>query len=253
MYIIFTIILIIILISAIVALIAFITDQLTKEKTDHRPYGPYERYIKRSLDAFLSTGALIVFSPVLLITAILVRIKIGSPILFTQDRPGLNEKIFRLYKFRTMTDQRDENGNMLPDGIRLTQFGKILRATSIDELPELVNIIKGDMSIVGPRPLLIEYLPWYTEKEHRRHEVRPGLTGLAQINGRNNLDWDHRFETDVCYVNHISLWYDVKILFLTIKKVIVKENVSENTRAVEPNLAAQRREQTGNIKKEGLE
>ena len=199
---------------------------------NHKPYGPYERFIKRPLDCLLSLGALIVLSPLLGITAMLVRIKLGSPVLFTQNRPGMidnetgNEKIFKLYKFRSMTDERDEDGNLLPDDIRLTRFGRILRSTSIDELPELLNILKGDMAIVGPRPLLTEYLPYYTEDEHHRHDVRPGLTGLAQVNGRNAIhSWEERFDYDLKYVNHVSFYMDIKVLFLTIYKVLKKSDI----------------------------
>ena len=169
--------------------------------------------------------ALIVLSPVLLIVAILVRIKLGSPIIFKQQRPGKNEKIFTLYKFRTMTEKKDGNGNLLPDAERLTKFGKFLRSTSLDELPELVNILKGDMAIVGPRPLLVKYLPYYTEEEKHRHDVRPGLTGLAQVNGRNNLDWNERFETDLKYVNSISFKGDLTIILNTIKSVLKHNDI----------------------------
>ena len=163
----------------------------------HKPYGPYEKYIKRPMDALLSGFALIVLSPILLVTAILVRVKLGSPVLFTQDRPGRDEKIFKLYKFRTMTDQRDDKGNLRPDADRLTKFGSRLRSTSLDELPELFNIVKGDMSIIGPRPLLVQYLPYYTETEKHRHDVRPGLSGLAQVNGRNLVKWNQRLAYDI--------------------------------------------------------
>ena len=185
----------------------------------------YVKYIKRFLDFILGLIALIVLSPVFLIIAILVRIKLGKPVIFRQQRPGKNEKIFTLYKFRTMTDKKDENGNLLPDSERLTKFGKVLRSTSLDELPELINIIKGNMSIVGPRPLAVKYLPYYTEEERKRHSVRPGLTGLAQINGRNCLDWKKRFEYDVEYVNSISISKDLKIIFKTIIKVFNREDI----------------------------
>ena len=166
--------------------------------------GIYRRYIKRPMDIFLSLCAIIILSPVLLTVAILVRIKLGSPVIFKQERPGLNEKIFTLYKFRTMTDKRDESGELLPDSERLTKFGKMLRSTSLDELPELFNILKGDMSLVGPRPLLIEYLPLYSNHQKRRHEVRPGLSGHAQVNGRNAICWEDKFELDVEYVDNVS-------------------------------------------------
>lgn len=192
----------------------------------HKPYGPYERFIKRPLDCVLSLFALIVLSPLMLITALLVRIKLGSPILFKQSRPGLNEDIFMLYKFRTMTDARDENGLLLSDDIRLTKFGRFLRSTSLDELPELFNILKGDMAVIGPRPLLVDYLTFYTDEEHHRHDVRPGLTGWAQINGRNAIDsWEERFKYDLEYVNHISFAMDIKVLFLTVWKVIKRSDI----------------------------
>ena len=179
----------------------------------------YKKYIKRLLDIILSGMALIVLFPILLIVAILVRTKLGSPVIFHQERPGKDEKIFTLCKFRTMTDGRDENGNLLPDEVRLTKFGKLLRSTSLDELPELWNIFKGDMSIVGPRPLLVRYLPFYTEEERKRHSVRPGLTGYAQVNGRNALNWEDRFAYDLEYVEKCSLALDIKIIFETVGKV----------------------------------
>lgn len=191
--------------------------------------GIYKKYFKRPLDIILALIAIIIFSPVMLIVAILVRINLGSPVIFKQQRPGLNEKIFTLYKFRTMTDERDKNGELLPDSARLTKFGKFLRSTSLDELPELFNILKGDMSIVGPRPLLVEYLPLYNNYQKRRHEVRPGLTGLAQINGRNTINWEERFNLDVEYVDNITFLGDWKIIFLTIKKVLVREGISSGT------------------------
>ena len=186
----------------------------------------YAKYIKRILDFILSLIALIVLSPVLLVVAILVRIKLGSPIIFKQQRPGKDEKIFTLYKFRTMTDKRDIDGNLLPDEYRLTKFGKFLRSTSLDELPELINIIKGDMAIVGPRPLLVEYLPYYTEEEKHRHDVRPGLTGLAQVNGRNLLEWDERLKKDLEYINSISVKNDLFIIFRTIINVIKRKDIA---------------------------
>ena len=191
--------------------------------------GFYEKHIKRLLDFTLSLLALIILSPVLLVTAALVRIKLGSPIIFHQERPGKSEKIFRLYKFRSMTDERDENGNLLPDDQRLTRFGQILRSTSLDELPELWNILRGDMSIVGPRPLLVKYLPLYNEEQRHRHDVRPGLTGWAQANGRNAISWEEKFKLDVWYVQHISFWVDVKVIFMTVKKVFCRDGISSET------------------------
>lgn len=188
--------------------------------------GIYRRFIKRPMDFILSLIAIIVLSPVFLVVAMLVKIKLGSPILFKQQRPGLNEKIFTMYKFRTMTDERDENGELLPDSIRLTKFGRFLRSTSLDELPELFNIIKGDMSIVGPRPLAVIYLPYYNEREKQRHTVRPGLTGLAQINGRNTVNWEERFNYDLEYVKNISLFLDLSIIFKTFLKVFKREGVT---------------------------
>lgn len=190
--------------------------------------GFYEKFLKRPLDLTLSLLALIVLSPVLLLVAILVRIKLGSPIIFKQHRPGLDEKIFNLYKFRTMTNQKDKNGNLLPDEIRLTKFGKFLRSTSLDELPSLINIIKGDLSIVGPRPLLVEYLPLYNKEQRGRHEVRPGLTGLAQVNGRNAIGWEERFKYDINYVFRVSLLGDLRIIVKTIKKVFIRDGISSD-------------------------
>ena len=185
----------------------------------------YRKYIKRILDFTLSLIALIILSPILLITAILVKIKLGSPVIFKQERPGLNEKIFTLYKFRTMTDKKDEEGNLLPDEQRLTKFGKILRSTSIDELPELINILKGDMAIVGPRPQLIRDMLFMTDEQRKRHDVRQGLTGLAQINGRNNLTWEEKIEYDLEYIKNITFVNDVKIIFKTIGKVFKREDI----------------------------
>lgn len=211
----------------------------------------YKNCIKRCLDFLLSLCGIIVLSPVLLVLCILVRMKLGSPVLFRQERPGKNERIFTLCKFRTMTDEKDENGKLLPDAVRLTKFGKFLRATSLDELPELFNILKGDMSIIGPRPLLVSYLPYYSEREKLRHSVRPGLTGLAQASGRNFLDWDRRLEKDVEYVEHLSFRMDMKVLWMTVQTVLGHaEEVAEDTNAVEGNFAEIRRkrlEETGKL------
>lgn len=202
----------------------------------------YKKCIKRCLDFLLSLCGIIVLSPILLILCILVRVKLGSPILFRQERPGQGEKIFTLCKFRTMTDEKDENGKLLPDAVRLTKFGKFLRGTSLDELPELFNILKGDMSIIGPRPLLVSYLPYYSERERLRHSVRPGLTGLAQVSGRNFIDWDRRLAKDVEYVENLSFGMDVKVLWMTVKTVLGHtDEVAEDTNAVEGNFAEIRR------------
>lgn len=180
----------------------------------------YANYIKRILDILLSLSAIIVLSPLLLVLYVLVRVKLGSPVLFKQERPGRNEEIFTLCKFRTMTDKRDEKGELLSDERRLTKFGRLLRSTSLDELPELFNILKGDMSLIGPRPLLVRYLPWYTEEERHRHDMRPGLTGLAQVNGRNALGWEERFAFDLEYVRHCSFMMDIRIIQMTVGKVL---------------------------------
>ncbi len=200
----------------------------------HKPYGFYEKYIKRPQDFLCALLALVVLSPVMLITATLVRIKLGSPVLFTQERPGLNERIFRLYKFRSMTDERDENGELLSDEQRLTKFGKLLRSTSLDELPELFNILRGDMAVVGPRPLLIQYIPLYSPHQHRRHEVRPGFTGLAQIHGRNALTWEEKFDWDVKYVDKITFWGDWKIILNTVRVVLRKDGINASGAATMP-------------------
>lgn len=200
--------------------------------------GFYARHLKRLLDVLCALIVLVLFWWVYVIVAVLVRVKLGSPVIFRQERPGKDGKIFRLYKFRSMTDERDETGELLPDEVRLTKFGKLLRAASLDELPELFNILKGEMSLVGPRPLLVEYLPYYTEQENRRHEVRPGLTGLAQVNGRNLLNWTERFKLDVQYVDSISAIGDLKILLLTVKNVLIRSGISENTRVSEGNFAS---------------
>lgn len=215
----------------------------------------YAKYVKRCLDFLLSLCGIVVLSPVLLLLALLVRVKLGSPILFRQERPGKDEKIFTLCKFRTMTDKRDENGELLPDAVRLTGFGRMMRATSLDELPELFNILKGDMSIIGPRPLLVSYLPYYSEREKKRHSVRPGLTGLAQVSGRNFIDWDRRLEKDVEYVEHLSPGMDLKVLAMTVQTVFGqvfghREEVAEDTNAVEGNFAQirqKRLEETGKL------
>lgn len=188
--------------------------------------GFYEKFVKRFLDIFLSGMALIILCPILFVTAILVRVKLGSPVIFCQERPGKDEKIFKLHKFRSMSDARDENGNLLPDEIRLGRFGRTLRATSLDELPELWDIFRGKMSIVGPRPLLVKYLPLYNDEQHRRHDVRPGLTGWAQVHGRNLASWEERFAYDVDYVDNISFALDVKIIFMTIRCVFAREGIS---------------------------
>ena len=189
----------------------------------------YKRFVKRCMDFLLSLAALIILSPVLLLVAILVRCKLGSPILFKQERPGLHEKIFCMYKFRTMTDAKDADGNLLPDEMRLTKFGKLLRSTSLDELPELFNILKGDMAIVGPRPLLVPYLLRYNERQHHRHDVRPGFTGLAQVNGRNSISWQEKFEWDVRYVENVSFLMDLRIIAKTVKVVLKRDGISSET------------------------
>ena len=197
----------------------------------HKPYGPYEKYIKRPQDFVCALLATIVLSPVMAVTAVLVKSKLGSPVLFKQDRPGKDGKIFKVYKFRSMTSEKDENGELLPDEIRLTSFGKKLRATSLDELPELFNIIKGDMSVVGPRPLMPQYLPRYNKHQARRHEVRPGFTGLAQVHGRNAISWEEKFDWDVKYVDHITLLGDWKIILDTVKTVLKHEGISSASSA----------------------
>ena len=224
-------------IIAAIGIIAAIAAALCKKKIKnsdsekiipHRQ-GLYEKYIKRPQDLCCAVLALIALSPVLAITALLVKIKLGSPVIFKQERPGLNGQIFEMYKFRTMTDERDENGELLPDEQRLTSFGKMLRSTSLDELPELINIIKGDLSVVGPRALLVRYLPRYNEEQARRHEVRPGLTGLAQIHGRNAISWDEKFKWDVKYVDNVSFLGDWKIIFDTIKVVLKRDGINSDT------------------------
>ena len=191
--------------------------------------GVYEKYIKRPQDMLCALLALIVLSPILLITAFLVRVKLGSPVIFKQERPGLNGKIFTLYKFRTMTDERDSEGNLLPDEQRLTAFGKALRSTSLDELPELISILKGDMAVVGPRPLLVQYLPLYNRHQARRHEVRPGFTGYAQVHGRNAISWEDKFDKDIFYVDHITFLGDWRIIFQTVKTVLKREGINSGS------------------------
>lgn len=189
--------------------------------------GIYARFLKRAMDFALSFFALVFLSPIILAVAILVRIKLGSPVIFKQERPGKDGKIFTMYKFRSMTNETDENGKLLPDDVRLTKFGKFLRSTSLDELPELWNILKGDMSIIGPRPLAVQYLPYYTEEENRRHDVRPGLSGLAQVNGRNAISWEEKFKYDIQYVNSITFLGDVSIIIKTVKTAIKRESIGE--------------------------
>jgi lipopolysaccharide/colanic/teichoic acid biosynthesis glycosyltransferase len=209
-----------------------IQESSTAPVYNHKPKGPYERFIKRPLDAFLATLALVGLSPVIGVTAVLVKMKLGSPVIFKQPRPGKidpatgEEKIFNLYKFRTMTDAKDAEGNLLPAEERLTKFGRALRATSLDELPELVNILKGDMAVIGPRPLLVRYLPYYTKEERRRHTVRPGLSGLAQANGRNALTWEQKFAYDTQYVDEITFLGDVKIIGETLIKAFKKSDIT---------------------------
>lgn len=214
----------------------------------------YQKYIKRLLDILLSLCILLLLSPVLLVLVLLVRKKLGSPVLFRQERPGKDEKIFTLYKFRTMTDARDADGKLLPDKDRLVPFGKFLRASSLDELPEFFNILKGDMSFIGPRPLLVSYLPYYTKEESLRHTVRPGLTGLAQVSGRNFLDWDRRLAKDVEYVKGLSFGMDLKVLFLTVRVVLDRSEVAEDTGQAEGNFARirqERLERTGRLERDG--
>lgn len=202
-----------------------------KQKLPHRPCGIYEQYLKRPLDCFLSAGALIVFSPVLIVLTVVGAIEMGGNPFFFQERPGKDEKIFKLIKFRTMNNKKDKDGNLLPDEQRLTKYGIFLRSTSLDELPELINILKGDMAIIGPRPLLVRYLDRYNDEQRRRHEVRPGLTGLAQVSGRNAITWEEKFRYDVEYVDHMSLQLDIRIILKTINAVIRHEGISSETSA----------------------
>lgn len=221
---------------AVCSVVAGVLDRIEQKKRErkaksegrkiHKPYGPYEKYIKRQLDFFLSSVAVLVLSPVIFVTAWLVRVKLGRPVLFIQERPGRDGKIFHILKFRTMSNARDENGELLPDGQRLPKFGEILRKTSMDELPELLNIIKGDMSMVGPRPLLVRYLPRYNERQKHRHDVRPGLTGLAQVSGRNRITWEDKLEDDVQYIEKITFLRDAKILIKTMAVIFKHDEVS---------------------------
>ncbi len=202
-----------------------------KQKLPHRPCGIYEQYLKRPLDCFLSAGALIVFSPVLIVLTVVGAIEMGGNPFFFQERPGKDEKIFKLIKFRTMNNKKDKDGNLLPDEQRLTKYGIFLRSTSLDELPELINILKGDMAIIGPRPLLVRYLDRYNDEQRRRHEVRPGLTGLAQVSGRNAITWEEKFRYDVEYVDHMCLQLDIRIILKTINAVVRHEGISSETSA----------------------
>lgn len=198
---------------------------------DKNKGGPYKKFLKRPMDVLLSAGALVVLGLPMLIVAILVKTKMGSPVLFKQPRPGLNEEIFNLYKFRTMTNKKDDNGELLPDVERLTKFGEMLRATSLDELPGLLNVLKGDISIVGPRPLSTNYLPYYSETERKRHSVRPGVTGLAQVNGRNSLSWEEKFEFDLQYIEMITFALDFSIIIKTVVKVIKRADIGQGEEA----------------------
>ena len=206
-------------------------DETDQAAVQGHKQGFYEKYIKRPQDFCCALAAIIVLSPVMAVTALLVRLRLGSPVLFKQERPGLDGKVFTLYKFRTMTDEKDSAGNLLSDEARLTSFGKMLRSTSLDELPELFNILNGDMSVVGPRPLLVKYLPLYNEHQARRHEVRPGFTGYAQVHGRNAISWEEKFDLDVEYVDHVSFLGDWKIIFQTVKTVLKREGISSETAA----------------------
>lgn len=239
--------LMVVTVIAACSIVAGVMDRIDQKKRIHSkigeihmPYGVYEKYFKRPLDFFLSSVALIVFGPVMAVTAVLIMVKLGRPVLFIQERPGRDERIFKIYKFRTMTDELDEYGNLLSDHDRLTPFGSFLRKSSIDELPELFNIIRSDMSLIGPRPLLKEYLPFYTKLEKHRHDVRPGLSGLAQVSGRNNLKWDDRLSYDVKYVDRITFMGDVKIILRTLLKVLKSEDVAVDTEAVEPRFNKER-------------
>lgn len=213
----------------------------TATKKEHVPHGPYERWFKRPFDILCALAAIAMFWWLYVIVAVLVRVKLGSPVIFCQERPGKDEKIFKLYKFRSMTDERDADGNLLPDEVRLTKLGRLLRSTSLDELPEVFNILKGEMSVVGPRPLLVRYLPYYADKERHRHDVRPGLTGLAQVNGRNLLSWEERFAMDLKYAEAISAKGDLVIIVKTVQKVLYRENIAMGQTHVLSDLDAERK------------
>jgi len=228
--------LVIYIVTAVMAVTFIFQKTKSKQKESekegrHVPHGPYEAVIKRPLDIIITVMGLVPLLPVMAVTALLVRTKLGSPVLFKQERPGLDGKIFTLYKFRTMTDERDENGQLLPDEKRLTKFGKWLRSTSLDELPELFNILKGDMSLVGPRPLLVEYLSRYSKEQKHRHDVKPGLTGLAQVSGRNSISWDEKFADDLRYAKKVTFAGDIKILLKTMEAVLEKDGISSATSA----------------------
>ena len=219
------------ILSLIVAggLIAGIIDVIKNRESKHKPAGIYEAFFKRVIDFISGMLVLIIFCPLYIVLAIMVRVKLGAPVLFKQERPGRAEKLFKLYKFRTMTDERDDNGELLPDDKRLTSFGSWLRRTSMDEIPEAFNIVKGDMSLIGPRPLLVRYLDRYNEEQHHRHDVRPGLTGYAQAHGRNTVSWEEKFKMDVWYVNHIPFRGDLKIIWGTVMTVLKQDGINSKT------------------------